>query len=102
MSPFKREASNISSSCHSESLSSDVSVLVSMDFEVTVTVEEGALGSFSGQSVLGVVRVVKTPSKVPAHASLKVKKAGRLKIFLTVAGIDECSYCEVDVGPVAW
>jgi hypothetical protein len=51
------------------------------------------------QSVLGVLRE-RTPSKVPAQASRAVKKgACRLKSFFTVAGIDECSYCDVGVGP---
>lgn len=52
-----------------------------------------------GQSVLGVVRV-STVSNVPAHASRLVRNAGRLKIFFTVAGMDECSYCDVGSGPV--
>lgn len=38
------------------------------------------------------------PSKVPAHSSLFVKGADRLKIFLTVAGMDECSNSEVGNG----
>lgn len=39
------------------------------------------------------------PSKVPAHSSLFVRKgAVRLKIFLTVAGIDEWSNSEVGDG----
>lgn len=54
--------------------------------------------SLPGQSVLGVV-LVKTPSKVPAHASRLVRKSFRLKIFLTVAAIEECSNSEVGFGP---
>lgn len=54
-----------------------------------------------GQSVRGVVRV-RTPSKEPAHLSLAVKGAFvRWNSLLTVAEMEECSYCEVDVGPVA-
>jgi hypothetical protein len=51
-----------------------------------------------GQSVLGLV-LVKTPSKVPAHASRFVRNSLRLKIFFTVAGIEECSNCDVSYGP---
>lgn len=52
-----------------------------------------------GQSVLGVV-LRATPSKVPAHSSLFVRCDFRPKIFLTVAGIDECSNSDVGYGPV--
>ncbi len=39
---------------------------------------------------------------MPAQASRAVKNGpGRLNSFLTVAGIDECSYCDVAVGPFA-
>lgn len=39
------------------------------------------------------------PSNVPAHSSLLVRNGeGRLKIFLTVAGMDECSYSDVGNG----
>uniref|UniRef100_A0A7C8YF60 Uncharacterized protein n=1 Tax=Opuntia streptacantha TaxID=393608 RepID=A0A7C8YF60_OPUST len=55
-------------------------------------------GNVSGQSVLGVV-LFKTISKVPAQASLLVRKFFKLKIFFTVAGIEECSYCDVGCGP---
>lgn len=48
-----------------------------------------------GQSVLGLLLLIKIPSKVPAHSSRFVRKLLRLKIFLTVAGMDECSNCEV-------
>lgn len=51
-----------------------------------------------GQSDLGDF-LVKTPSKVPAHASRLVRNSFRLKIFLTVAGMEECSNCEVSYGP---
>jgi len=54
--------------------------------------------SLPGQSVLGVF-LVNTHSKVPAHASRLVKKSFKLKIFFTVAGIDECSYSDVGCGP---
>lgn len=40
-------------------------------------------------------------SKVPAHASRLVRKPFKLKIFLRVAGIDECSYSDVGYGPEA-
>lgn len=55
-----------------------------------------------GQSSRGVSRMEKYLSKVPAHASRLVKKFEflRLKSFFTVAGIDECSYWEVGVGPL--
>lgn len=53
-----------------------------------------------GQSVLGEVSS-KMPSKVPAHASLFVKKSDlSVNNFLMVAGIDECSNSEVAVGPI--
>lgn len=53
-----------------------------------------------GQSSRGVSRRQKYFSKVPAHASLFVKKFDfRLKSFFTVAGIEECSNCECGVGP---
>jgi len=51
-----------------------------------------------GQSVLGVARV-STLSNVPAQASRLVRNSLRLKIFFTVAGMDECSYCDVGSGP---
>ena len=39
------------------------------------------------------------PSKVPAHSSLFVKKGeDMLKSFFTVAGMDECSYSDVENG----
>ena len=54
-----------------------------------------------GQSVLGELNSPKTCSNVPAQASLCVKKLEeRLKIFLMVAGIEECSNSEFGVGPV--
>lgn len=54
-----------------------------------------------GQSVRGVFRREKWLSKVPAHASLFVRKFEfRLNSFFTVAGIDECSKCECGVGPL--
>lgn len=54
-----------------------------------------------GQSLRGLLRRLKYFSKVPAHASLLVKKLElRLKSFLTVAGIEECSNCEDEVGPL--
>jgi hypothetical protein len=57
-------------------------------------------GIVPGQSVRGVFRV-RTVSNVPAQASRFVRKApGKLNSFFTVAGIDECSNSEVDVGPV--
>lgn len=53
-----------------------------------------------GQSSRGVSRRQNSSSKVPAHASLFVKKFDfRLKSFFTVAGIDECSNCEYANGP---
>lgn len=53
-----------------------------------------------GQSVLGEVKFPTTPSNVPAHASLWVKKfEERFKIFLMVAGIEECSNSEFGAGP---
>lgn len=55
---------------------------------------EGVYELLPIQSVLGVV-LFKTPSNVPAQASRFVKKFFRLNIFLTVAGIEECSYCDV-------
>jgi len=51
-----------------------------------------------GQSVLGLC-LVKTPSKVPAHSSRFVRNSFRLKIFLTVAAIEECSNSDVGYGP---
>lgn len=52
-----------------------------------------------GQSVRGVERL-SALSKVPAHASRFVRKGpGKLNSFFTVAGMDECSNCEVGVGP---
>ena len=55
-----------------------------------------------GQSFLGEVRWLRMCSKVPAHASRAVKKSSfRLNIFFTVAGREECSYCESGVGPSA-
>ena len=60
---------------------------------------EVKLKSLPGQSVLGVVLFKKTLSKVPAHSSRFVKKCFRLKIFLTVAAIEECSNCDVGYGP---
>lgn len=55
-----------------------------------------------GQSFLGEVRWLSMCSKVPAHASRAVKKSSfRLNIFFTVAGREECSYCESGVGPSA-
>lgn len=50
--------------------------------------------NFRSKSVLGLV-LFRTITKVPARASLFVKKSFRLKIFLMVAGIDECSNCDV-------
>jgi hypothetical protein len=48
-----------------------------------------------GQSFLGEVRWLRMCSKVPAHASRAVKKSSfRLNIFFTVAGREECSYCD--------
>lgn len=53
-----------------------------------------------GQSSRGVSRMLKYFSKVPAQASLFVKKLDfKLKSFFTVAGMEECSNCEVGVGP---
>jgi hypothetical protein len=53
-----------------------------------------------GQSVLGEVTPPTTPSNVPAHASLWVKKLeDRLNIFFIVAGIEECSNSEFGAGP---
>jgi hypothetical protein len=53
-----------------------------------------------GQSSRGVSRRRKHFSKVPAHASLLVRKFdSRLNSFFTVAGIEECSNCEYGVGP---
>lgn len=53
-----------------------------------------------GQSVLGSSSSVKMCSNVPAHASRLVRKSDeRLKIFLRVAGMEECSNSEVSVGP---
>ena len=53
-----------------------------------------------GQSVLGEVNSPTTPSNVPAHASLCVKKfEERLNIFFMVAGIEECSNSELGAGP---
>lgn len=53
-----------------------------------------------GQSVLGEDNCPTTSSKVPAHASLLVKKSAlRLNNFFMVAGIDECSNSEVKLGP---
>lgn len=51
-----------------------------------------------GQSVRGLV-LVKRPSNVPAHSSRFVRNSGKLNIFFTVAGIEECSYCDVGNGP---
>lgn len=52
-----------------------------------------------GQSVLGSVRVCTMDSKVPAHSSRLVRKGDvRLKSFLTVAGMEECSYSDVGNG----
>ena len=51
-----------------------------------------------GQSVRGVSRVRKQ-SKVPAQASRLVRKLLRLKSFLTVAGMEECSNSDVGYGP---
>ena len=40
-------------------------------------------------------------SNVPAHASLAVNALdGRLNSLRTVAGMEECSNCEVGVGPL--
>ena len=53
-----------------------------------------------GQSVLGEASSPTTPSNVPAHASLWVKKLeDRLNIFFMVAGIEECSNSEFGAGP---
>lgn len=65
---------------------------------MTLKKKRGVKG-LRGQSILGLVLLI-TPSKVPAQASLFVKKSFKLKIFLTVAGIDECSYSDVGDGPV--
>lgn len=54
--------------------------------------------SLPGQSVLGLVRLM-TASNVPAHSSRFVRKLLRLNIFFSVAGIDECSNCDVGSGP---
>lgn len=51
-----------------------------------------------GQSTLGLV-LVKMPSKVPAQASRLVRNSSRLKIFLTVAAMEECSNSDVGYGP---
>jgi hypothetical protein len=52
-----------------------------------------------GQSVLGCVLVCRIDSNVPAHSSLLVRNGDdKLKIFLTVAGIEECSNSDVGNG----
>lgn len=51
-----------------------------------------------GQSVLGDF-LLRTLSKVPAHSSRFVKNSFRLKIFFTVAVIEECSNSDVGYGP---
>lgn len=54
-----------------------------------------------GQSVRGSVLAITTLSKVPAQASLFVRKGeDKLKSFFTVAGMDECSNSDEGDGPL--
>lgn len=71
-----------------------VGLIHEINLKYHVTLSTRLFESVPGQSVLGVA-LVRMPSKVPAHSSRFVKKSFRLKSFFTVAGMEECSNCEL-------